>query len=167
MGTSKFEIFHDLNRIRVKYLTSDPSLTQQNGTFIFFLMKKVLKYVWKIQLVRVYLWCMTGLNSLCASPASVKVRQTAPRVTELLELWLIFFIWLFNKSYNSSIFFCHIVIMALIYFFFVALTSKFHVFASHNGGRTFFGVRREPGFLELQSLETWADWEEGRWEHRA
>ena len=38
------------------------------------------------------------------------------------------------------IFFCHTVIIALIYFFFVALTSKFHVFGSHNGGRTFFGV---------------------------
>ena len=56
----------------------------------------------------------SDLRDLGSSPASVKVCQTAPRVTELLELCLWQSWFIFHSDSIYSIKFCHIVVSTMV-----------------------------------------------------
>ena len=95
-------------------LTSDPAFSDQNPTFKLKNRKIMNNTSDRCKWLGPKCSISTDLHDLSSSPASVKVRQTAPRVTELLELCLwqsqLFFV-------SNSIFtikFCHIVVSTML-----------------------------------------------------
>ena len=89
-------------------------------------MKKGLKYLWKIQLVRAYLWCITDLSGLWRPPALLKTPKISSNNSDVPDLQLILLNFLFKFSYKTTLFFCRKVMWAWIKlsdFGFCVLTS--------------------------------------------
>ena len=95
-------------------LTCQSFKGQPIDTFIFFWWKKVWNICERDSWLELTCSICSDLRDLSSSPASVKVRQTAPRVRELLELCLRQSQCFFHTLSNFTIKFCHIVVSTML-----------------------------------------------------